>query len=224
MNYLYSFRRCPYAMRARIGLHLSRLNPAVREIELKNKPSHMLEISPKGTVPILVYQGESSPQIIAESIDIFKFAINHFPTDTSPYLNQKQYQLLQKSLNDEDSNNLIFVHDSQFKPWLDKYKYADRHPQMSQIEYRIQAEVFIKELEAKLTKNEYLFAASPTFADFAIFPFIRQFAAVDQQAFAISNYVHTETWLAKLISSELFIQVMKKYPIWLPTQETIYLK
>ena len=220
MNYLYSFRRCPYAMRARIGLHLSSLNPEVREIILKNKPPEMLDISPKGTVPVLVY----ADQVIAESLDIFQFALAQFPQQNCPYLNKDQYQILIKSLDSVDAQALIQQNDTEFKPWLDKYKYADRHPTLPQIVYRQHAEIFIAILEQQLNKQCFLFANQPTFADYAIFPFIRQFAGVDKLWFESSPYPKVRVWLSSLTESKLFKQVMTKYPLWLDSKMVIQLK
>ncbi|MDP5148085.1 glutathione S-transferase [Shewanella sp. ULN5] len=220
MNHLYSFRRCPYAMRARTGLHLSVLNPEVREIILKNKPAEMLAISPKGTVPVLVY----SDQVIAESLDIFQFALKQYPQQNCPYLNKDQYQTLIESLDSKDAKSLIQQNDVVFKPWLDKYKYADRHPEMSQFAYRQQAELFIDHLEQQLSQDAFLFTNHPTFADYAIFPFIRQFAGVDPSWFASCPYPKVRAWLNSLIESELFKQVMTKYPLWLDDKRTIHLK
>jgi len=220
MNYLYSFRRCPYAMRARISLHLSHLNPEVREIILKNKPAEMLAISPKGTVPVLVYE----EQVIAESLDIFQFALKQFPQSNGPYLLNAQYHTLIESLDSIDAKTLIQQNDVVFKPWLDKYKYADRHPEMSQLAYRQQAELFLASLEQQLSQDAFLFANHPTFADYAIFPFIRQFAGVDSIWFASCPYSRVRVWLNSLIESELFKQVMTKYPLWLDDKATIHLK
>lgn len=220
MNYLYTFRRCPYAMRARLALHLSKLNPDVREIELKNKPVEMLAISAKATVPVLVYQ----QQIIAESLDIFQFAIAHYPLDTCPYLDKTQYQFVVQSIHSEAQKALIDQNDHHFKPWLDKYKYADRHPQMSQLAYRHKAEVFIQALEQQLNLHTFLFTDSPTFADYAIFPFIRQFAGVDHKWFKSCEYPKVQQWLSSLVNTELFKHVMTKYPLWLDEKKTIPLK
>ncbi|MGZ9898710.1 glutathione S-transferase [Shewanella gaetbuli] len=217
---LYSFRRCPYAMRARLALHLSQLNPQIREIELKNKPSEMLAVSPKGTVPVLV----NGDDVIDESLNIMRFSLLQHPNPNCEYLTQAQYQVLLQSIENASANELIKRHDEEFKGWLDKYKYADRHPQMSQTEYRLQAEAFIQQLEDKLLENEYLFAASPTFADFAIFPFIRQFANVDPKWFNNSHYPNVINWLLKLVNSQLFGQVMKKYPLWLDKKQLTNLK
>jgi glutathione S-transferase len=207
-------------MRARTGLHLSNLNPEVREIILKNKPAEMLAISPKGTVPVLVY----SDQVIAESLDIFQFALKQYPQQNCPYLNKDQYQTLIESLDSKDAKSLIQQNDVVFKPWLDKYKYADRHPEMSQFAYRQQAELFIDHLEQQLSQDAFLFTNHPTFADYAIFPFIRQFAGVDPSWFASCPYPKVSAWLNSLIESELFKQVMTKYPLWLDDKRTIHLK
>lgn len=220
INYLYTFRRCPYAMRARIGLHLSTLNPDVREIELKNKPAEMLAISAKATVPVLAYQQHT----IAESLDIFQFAITQYPLDTCRYLDKTEYQLVIQSIRSEEQQALVYKNDNHFKLWLDKYKYADRHPQMSQSAYRHTAEVFVQELEQKLQLHTFLFANSPTFSDYAIFPFIRQFAAVDHKWFESCEYIKVKQWLSALVNCDLFKQVMIKYPLWLDEKKSIPLK
>ncbi|WP_394494694.1 glutathione S-transferase [Shewanella sp. ENK2] len=226
---LYSFRRCPYAMRARLGLHLSALNPDVREIELRNKPEAMLAVSPKGTVPVLVINahhdvsaGESEDKstnraenILEESLDIARFSLSNYPDKCSEYLCGNAYISLLESLDDESTEKLISKNDIEFKPWLDKYKYADRHPEFDEIYYRDRACEFIQCLEEHLTDKNQLMADTPTFADFAIFPFIRQFAHVNKPWFEQSPYQHVRRWLTAHMESELFKAVMVKYPLWL---------
>ncbi|WP_285162792.1 glutathione S-transferase [Shewanella goraebulensis] len=221
---LYSFRRCPYAMRARLGLHLSSLNPQVREIILKNKPAEMLEISPKGTVPVLAIQSESQHQyesitnkwlILEESLDIINYSLSHYPATNYKYLCKDEYDLLIESLTDKDTKALIDINDNEFKPWLDKYKYADRHLEFTEEYYREKACKFIAILEAKLNDKEHLLANSPTFADYAIFPFVRQFAHVNRSWFEQSQYSQVKKWLKHHIESDLFQSVMCKYPLWL---------
>ena len=219
---LYSFRRCPYAMRARLGLHLSSLNPQVREIILKNKPAEMLEISPKGTVPVLVIQPENQDEsitnewlILEESLDIINYSLSHYPATNYEYLCKGEYDLLIKSLADKDAKALIDINDNEFKSWLDKYKYADRHLEFTEEYYREKACKFIAILETKLSNTEHLFAHSPTYADFAIFPFVRQFAHVNRSWFEQSPYSHVRKWLTHHIESDLFQSVMYKYPLWL---------
>ncbi|MBB1438211.1 glutathione S-transferase [Shewanella sp. SG41-4] len=218
---LYSFRRCPYAMRARIGLHLSQLNPVVREIELKNKPAEMIAISAKGTVPVLEL---SNTQVISESLDIMRFALTEHPATDNHYLTTTEYQTLQYWLDKSMTESLINANDNQFKPWLDKYKYADRFPEYSQLWYRQQAERFIQTLEDQLQQHNYLCTNSSTLADFAIFPFIRQFANVEPMWFNTMPYPNVCAWLARLMNSPLFNVTMYKYPLWLPQKTMIQLK
>jgi glutathione S-transferase len=218
---LYTFRRCPYAMRARISLHLSQLNPLVREIELKNKPAELITISAKGTVPVLEF---TNGQVISESLDIMRFVLTEHPAPENHYLTTEEYQVLQYWLDKSMTESLINANDNQFKPWLDKYKYADRFPECSQLWYRQQAEQFIQLLERQLLQHNYLCTDSPTLADFAIFPFIRQFANVEPSWFNTMPYPKVNAWLTTLINSPLFNVTMCKYPLWLPQKTLIYLK
>ncbi|WP_160052209.1 glutathione S-transferase [Shewanella litoralis] len=218
---LYTFRRCPYAMRARIGLHLSTLNPIVREIELKNKPQEMLAVSAKGTVPVLI---TAEQQVIAESIEIMQFALTQHLDPSSPWLTPEAYQTLLDELPKPQTHALIKANDHDFKPWLDKYKYADRFPEHSQTWYRQQAEIFLQLLEDKLAQQAFLCADSPTMADFAIFPFIRQFANVEPIWFNALPYPNVYQWLQSLVNSSLFLAVMHKYALWLPERSMMQFK
>ncbi|QDE31611.1 MULTISPECIES: glutathione S-transferase [Shewanella] len=218
---LYTFRRCPYAMRARLGLHLSQLNPLVREIELKNKPAEMLAISAKGTVPVLV---TADNQVISESLDIMRFALTQYPAPDTKYLTANEYLSLQYWLDKPLTESLINANDNDFKPWLDKYKYADRFPENSQLWYRQQAEQFIQLLEDQLQQQNYLCSNTPTLADLAIFPFIRQFANVEPVWFNAIPYPKVSAWLTTLVNSPLFNVTMYKYPLWLPQQNMIQFK
>ena len=130
---LYSFRRCPYAMRARLGLLFAGLQVELREITLKNKPPQMLAISPKGTVPVLQLLDGT---VIEESREIMTWA-----------LEQQDAQGLLAAQTLPQANALIDKNDNEFKDWLDRYKYADRHLDMSQAEYRQRGEVFLQMLE-----------------------------------------------------------------------------
>jgi glutathione S-transferase len=218
---LYTFRRCPYAMRARISLHLSQLNPLVREIELKHKPAEMLAISAKGTVPVLV---TTDNQVISESIDIMRFALTEHPAPETNYLTPAEYQSLQYWLDKPATESLINTNDNEFKPWLDKYKYADRYPEYSQLWYRQQAENFIQRLETCLNQHRFLCTDTVTLADLAIFPFIRQFANVEPIWFSNNQFPKVRVWLTTLMNSPLFNVTMHKYPLWLPQRNGIQLK
>ncbi|ABS08505.1 glutathione S-transferase [Shewanella baltica] len=200
---LYTFRRCPYAMRARLGLLLAQCNVEVREITLKAKPAQMLAASPKGTVPVLVL---ANGEVIAESIEIMRWALTQAdPLDLlcqqSPVIEDKMAQLITQN-------------DQQFKPWLDRYKYADRYPEQTPSDYYQQASHFLTQLEACLGQHFFLVADTPRLADYAIVPFIRQFAAVDLKRALSDDFPRLAAWLENLISSEIFIRAMEKYVIW----------
>ncbi|MCE0555371.1 glutathione S-transferase [Motilimonas sp. E26] len=202
---LYSFRRCPYAMRARLAIAASGQSVSLREIELKHKPEQMLAISPKGTVPVLLLE---NGDVLEESIDIMHWALNLSDPlkllPSSPALMQ----------------GWIKRNDLEFKGWLDKYKYADRYPEHDEAYYREQACLFIAELEQQLSQTHYILGQQLTMTDLAIAPFIRQFSMVDAKWFANAPYPHLRSWLEQLINSRLFLSVMKKYPTWLNSQES----
>ncbi|WP_063661359.1 glutathione S-transferase [Aliivibrio fischeri] len=205
MTTLYSFRRCPYAMRARLGIVQSNKTVHLREIILKNKPEAMLQASPKGTVPVLI---TNKGKVIDESLDIMKWAL-------------EGSELLLSATN--EMFQLIRENDDIFKSWLDKYKYADRYPDYSEIYYREQGELFLNKLEQRLTTSPMLFSKQYSFADLAILPFIRQFAFVDIHWFRQSKYKNLQRWLFQFIESELFNSIMNKYPTWLGShQEFIF--
>lgn len=195
---LYSFRRCPYAIRARLALAYSGISVEISEVYLKQKPEQMLALSPKGTVPVLVL---ADGKVIDESLDIMKWALAQH--DPDHWLGRGT-----------DSGKLIQWNDGEFKYHLDRYKYADRYPEYPSAHYRNQAERFLIELETKLSQHAYLMDDKFSLADAAIFPFIRQFAAVDEQWFISSGYCNLKTWLNGLLNSSLFLSVMVKYPVW----------
>lgn len=195
---LYSFRRCPYAIRARMALYYAAINIELVEVSLKNKPQAMLVASPKGTVPVLCAEGK----VLDESLDIMLWALTLNDPDC--------WYVQQSETNRENISQLVKENDNCFKPWLDKYKYADRHPEQTQDFYRTQCEVFILKLEHKLATQSWLSGTGITLSDIAIFPFIRQFSMVDQTWFEQSPYPHTRQWLQTLLTLPLFLQVMAK--------------
>ena len=207
MHRLYSFRRCPYAMRARLGLSFAQLQVELREITLKHKPAQMLAISPKGTVPVLQL---SNGAVIEESREIMVWA-----------LEQKDPQRLLDTKTLHEANVLIDKNDHEFKYWLDRYKYADRHLGMTQTEYRRRGEDFLQVLEALLTKNTYLLASHVTIADIAIMPFVRQFAHVDRDVFYSLPYPNLQRWLTGWLEHPLFLQVMTKFPPWQEVDDVV---
>ena len=197
---LYSFRRCPYAMRARLGILFAELQVELREITLKNKPPQMLAISPKGTVPVLQLLDGT---VIEESREIVTWALAQ--RDSQELLNAEVLH---------QANALIDKNDNEFKYWLDRYKYADRHLEMSQTEYRQKGEAFLQLLEELLTKNSYLLHESITIADIGIMPFVRQFAHVNRDVFYDLPYPNLQRWLQDWLSHPLFLQAMTKFQPW----------
>jgi len=204
---LYSFRRCPYAMRARLALLFAELPVELREIVLKNKPSQMLAISPKGTVPVLQLP---EGRVIEESRDIMVWALEH---------NDKQGLLDAKLI--KQANDLLDKNDHEFKHWLDHYKYADRYPEMSQAEYQERGEVYLQSLETLLSKNAYLLGDSISIADIGIMPFVRQFAHVDRDVFYGLPYPKLQSWLQDWLEHPLFKQAMTKFDPWQEGDEVI---
>ena len=201
---LYSFRRCPYAMRARLGLVFAGLQVELREIVLRNKPAQMLAISPKGTVPVLELVGDDGAEgvVIEESREIVEWA-----------LGQSDPQgLLQVDL--ASANALIDQNDNEFKHWLDRYKYADRYPELAQSEYRQRGEVFLQLLERALADHRFLLGERISIADISLMPFVRQFAHVNQDAFYSLPYPHLQQWLRGWLAHPVFQQVMTKFPPW----------
>jgi len=198
---LYSFRRCPYAIRARMAIAYASIDLELREVSLANKPAEMIALSPKGTVPVLQLENK----VIDESLEVMRWALAQSDPDNwlAPECETGQFVLIEEN-------------DHWFKDWLDKYKYWDRFPQQSQQAYRSYAEQFIERLDLRLKENTYLFGAKICIADIAIFPFIRQFAFVDKPWFDQTDYTSVQRWLNALLTSSLFVQVMKKQPVWQP--------
>jgi glutathione S-transferase len=194
MNTLYSFRRCPYAMRARMALRYSNVPVEIVEVSLKAKPTEMLAISPKGTVPVL----DAGGQVIDESLEIMRWALAQ---------NDPQDWLL-----DGDSRiaELIEANDQGFKVHLNRYKYAERYPEQPMEIYRAEGALYLQRLEELLEGREYLLGDHPSLADIALLPFVRQFAHVDREWFAQTPYVRLQAWLQRFLESELFTSIMKK--------------
>lgn len=195
---LYSFRRCPYAIRARLAIAYVGVTVEIREVQLKHKPKQMLAISPKATVPVLQLP---DGKVLDESLGIMSWALAQ--NDPDNWLDAGS-----------DSEQLIQWNDGNFKYFLDRYKYADRYPELSESYYRGQAEIFLAELEHTLSQQPYLSGAHLGLLDAAIFPFIRQFAAVDNHWFHASDYRQLNNWLTVWLTSDLFVSVMTKYPVW----------
>ena len=195
--YLFSYRRCPYAMRARMALVESNIEFDIYEISLRNKPNEMLNISPKGTVPILIL----NKLVLDESLDIMEWAYKNSKSNHSNLLD-----LTDKKIADE----LVILNDGKFKDSLDGYKYFERYPVKSKVEHRKSCYFFLEILEKRLEGTSFLIGDKRTFVDICIFPFIRQFMNVDKEWFDNSDYKRVKNWLALLIESDLFNRVMIK--------------
>jgi len=201
---LWSFRRCPYAMRGRMGLKASGLTYEHREIILRDKPQDMLNASSKGTVPVFI---KEDGDVIEESLDLLKWALTQ--NDPQGWLNCDL----------DEANNLITVNDTDFKHHLDRYKYASRYNDGAKrgdvdMNHRLEAEKHIQNLEGKLEDGPYLLGQKQSLADIAIFPFMRQFANVEPDWWAQAPYPKTREWLSRHVESELFKSIMTKYPLW----------
>ena len=191
---LYSFRRCPYAMRARMALGYSGVPLSIVEVSLKAKPAEMLAASPKGTVPVLVC---ADGRVIEQSLEIMQWALGQHDPDN----------WLQA-----DHMELIEANDSIFKVLLDRYKYAIRYPEHSMEHYRAQGVEFLQGLEQRLERHPYLSGPALSLADVALAPFVRQFAHVDREWFAQAPLPHLNAWLERFLASDLFASVMAKSP------------
>lgn len=200
---LYSFRRCPYAIRARLALVSSGIEVELREIILRDKPEEMLHASPKGTVPVLILP---NGDVIDESLDIMYWALNQ--KDPNQLLCQESNHL------QSEVATLIEENDFVFKKHLDLYKYHDRHPEYPQSHYRSLGEQTLTKLEERLERNKFLLRDVPSLADLAIFPFIRQFAHVDKEWFYNSDYTALKQWLDSFLESAEFKKVMTKFTQW----------
>ncbi len=203
---LYSFRRCPYAMRARLAIAVSGQRCELREVVLKNKPPELLAASPKATVPVLVLPGG---EVIAQSLDIMQWALRQRDPE-GWLLTDLPVQLA-----------LIAASDGDFKRDLDRYKYPNRHAgehagddQAFAEGHRANAAAWLMELEVRLKRHAWLFGPGASMADMAILPFVRQFAHTDASWFAGQPWPHLKQWLTAWESGALLARVMGKYPAW----------
>ena len=192
----YSFRRCPYAMRARLSLVISKTRVEIREVYLKEKPKEFLSSSVSATVPCMVTQ----EKIIDESLDIMLWVLKK--NDPQNWLKMPKIGF-----------DLIKENDGPFKYYLDKTKYHSRYPEINPEESRKKASIFLIKLESMMDKN-YLFGNDPSLADMAILPFIRQFANTDFEWFEKQNWPNVKKWLNTFICSEIFNLIQIKYDKW----------
>ena len=194
---LYSFRRCPYAMRARLALAISGTRCELREVKLSAKPQEMLEVSPKGTVPVLVLP---DGRVIDESLDIMRWSLE--TRDPEGWLTR-------------DDPALVEANDGSFKHDLDRYKYPERYGS-DPLEHRAKALEFLRALDDRLASDGQLCGPMRGFADIAIFPFVRQFAAVDREWFDSLGLDRLKSWLDGHLNSDLFAAAMMRVKPWSP--------
>jgi len=196
---LYSYRRCPYAMRARMALKYAAITVEHREIALKNKPQSMLLASPKGTVPVLCIE----ELVLDQSLDIMHWALGRSDPDG--------WRDVEVSL----AQSWIDINDGPFKLLLDQYKYPERYPHLHRDDVLSAAmELMLNPMEHTLQSCQYLMGGKITWVDIAIFPFIRQFSMADSSRFQELPLPLTRQWLNQFIESDLFDAVMQKYPTW----------
>lgn len=203
---LYSFRRCPYAMRARMALILTSHTCELREILLTDKPDSMLEISPKGTVPVL----QLEDRIIDESMDVIKWAIKS---------GSEKMHILSE---DEEamSNSLIQLFDSKFKYHLDRYKYSSRYQTLKE-EHQEKCLEILNSLEQKISDQPWIFGKLVSLLDISILPFIRQCKIANPAWFKSQKFKRVISLLEHFESSKLFNKAMEEFELWDPKKSKV---
>jgi glutathione S-transferase len=206
---LYSFRRCPYAMRARLALAVSGRVFVHREVDLKERPDELRAVSPKATVPVLVLP---DGRVIEESLEIMAWALDC--EDPARWLPQDDEERLNFAA-------LTGACDGDFKFNLDRYKYSNRYEGANGLEHRSAAASFLTDLDQRLGHSPFLFASSPRLPDMAIAPFVRQFCFADEAWFRAQPWVNLLRWLDDFLKSGLFAKIMIKRAQWLPGSEPL---
>ncbi|MGD1887594.1 MAG: glutathione S-transferase [Cohaesibacteraceae bacterium] len=191
---LYSFRRCPYAIRARLALSVAETPVTLREIKLAAKPQAFLDVSPSATVPALV----TADGVLDESLEIMDWALGQ--NDPEGWIAVP-----------EEGRDWIARNDGPFKQALDRTKYGTRYPDSDPQEQREIASTFLLDLNAQI--DSWMFG-KPTLVDFAILPFVRQFAFIDKGWFDAQPWPNLQAWLEAFLASDRFLDVMAKYPVW----------
>jgi len=195
---LYSFRRCPYAMRGRMALKTSGVAYEHREILLRDKPDAMLAASPKGTVPVIVL---ADGEVIEESLDVMRWALAQ--NDPESWLAPGDAMF-----------DLIAENDGPFKHHLDRYKYSNRYEDAVAAEHREAGLDYLNKLNDRLAGQAQLFGDEVSLADIAIFPFVRQFANTDRAWFDTQDLPRLQAWLAAHLASPCFADIMEKHEVW----------
>ena len=205
---LYSLRRCPYCVRARLSLLLAQQSVMLRDVVTSNLPAEMLKASPKGTVPVLVMSDSS---VIDESLDIMLWALRQ---------NDPLNLLLSDRFDDSQSMMAIIAqNDNEFVPVLDKYKIASRYHHSNEVEYRDKCIQFLRVIEQRLESRTYIMGNKASLADYAVLPFMRQFSRVDRKWFLNAPFPKLQQWLTRLYQDPLYSKAMTQYPRWLDNRE-----
>jgi len=202
---LYSFRRCPYAMRARMALWVAGVTVELREVKLAAKPPALIAASPKGTVPVLVL---ADGKVIDQSLDIMRWALAQGDPEG--------WRL-------RDDADLIAVNDGVFKHHLDRAKYPGRYEEDGVTDHRAEALALLAPLEARLADAPFLCGRTRGLTDIALVPFIRQFAAIDPAWFAAQPLPRLQAWLDSLLAADLFASVMGKFAPWAEGDAPVFL-
>ena len=189
-------------MRARMALYSSGQTCVLREVLLRDKPLEMIEQSPKATVPVLLL---GTGEVLEQSLDIMLWSLRH--NDPEKWCEPDQGNL-------DDMLSLIAECDGDFKENLDRYKYAPRYEDADPLLHRAAGEIFLGKLNDRLADQIYLFGVKPALADYAIAPFIRQFANTDRDWFDAAPYPNLQHWLEAILTAEPFTAVMTKFPVW----------
>lgn len=198
---LYSFRRCPYAMRARFALSYARVTCVLREIDLKHKPEALIMLSPKATVPVLLL---ANGDVIDQSIAIVEWAL------------VQKGEVPLTPLHERAAQEMVRANDSDFVKILHRYKYRIRYPEH---EFQPNEEKLYRSfaaLDKKLNTHQFLLGDTITKADIALFPFVRQAVLIEPEKFARPSLKHVMRWLNYFLHDAHFVHAMTKYPVWLP--------
>ena len=204
--YLWTFRRCPYAIRARMALDVAEVDVEPREVLLRDKPQQMLQDSPKATVPILVLD---DGKVLEESLDIMWWALGQADPERWQPQSSEEAAAIERWLDDNDRR---------FKPLLNRYKYASHHPELAPAEHRDRCRPHLLSMEHSLRERGYLLGRGPTLADVALFPFVRQFHAVDTRALIDWGLERLQSWLQAFVDGARFARVMRRYDLWRPSE------
>ena len=209
---LYSFRRCPFAMRARMAICLSRFSCEMREVYLSQKPSEMIKLSPKGTVPVLLLP---TGRVIDESLDVMKYVLS---------INNPMGIMTDYTQNKDEVDRMLYIFDNKFKYHLDRYKYSSRYEKVDPLEHRQKALKILEALTVSpiFNKNKN-YITNPKLIDISLLPFVRQYRIADPEWFDTEMpYTDIKNWLNVFLDSKLFNEIMIKYNRWEASSERVY--